>query len=61
MKKKSNLEIVKHARKTSTETIFVYYTYKAGLNSLYKNKYSDNIKGVLEVNIITGRKNSVDL
>lgn len=34
---------------------------KQELNAFYKSKYSDNIKGVLEVNIITGRTNSVDL
>ena len=44
MKKKSNLEIVKHARKTSTETIFVYYTYKAGLNTLYKNASVEDVE-----------------
>ena len=31
VKKKSNLEIIKNARKTSTKTIFMYYTHKAGI------------------------------
>lgn len=61
---KSNLEIKKKkkARKNFNKNHYLCITFiKQELDVLYKNKYSDNIKRVLEVNIITGMKKSVEL